>query len=74
MKKYLCLLITIFILCSILPQAAFADQKIDLNKEGSISIKVVEEGVALKDLKLTCIKIANIESSNNFYEYVGVYR
>jgi len=72
-KKCISLLIAFLVLCSMLPQAAFADQKIDLTKEGSITVKVVEEGVALKDLLLTCIRIANVEENNGYYEYVGVY-
>ena len=73
MKKCICLLSALIILLSIVPVSVFADEKIDLNKEGSITVKVIEEGVALKGLMLTCIKVANVEKNNKYYEYVGVY-
>ena len=73
MKKCICLLSALIILLSIVPLSVFADEKIDLNKEGSITVKVIEEGVALKDMMLTCIKVANVELNNGFYEFVGIY-
>lgn len=73
MKKRIFALLAILFLLSALPMRAYAQSTIDLTKKGSITVKVIDDGTPLTNLKLTCIRVGALELVDGEYEYVRVY-
>ena len=74
MKKRILALLTVLFLLGTLPLTAFAQSTVDLEKIGSIQVKVVYNGTTpLKNLKLTCIRVGTLELVDGEYKYLRAY-
>lgn len=73
MIKRLCAYCAVLlILLQILPNAS-AETIIDMDKKGSISVKVVYEKVPLEGLKMNCIRVGELIPSGSAYYFECVY-
>ena len=73
MIKRICVhFLVCFMLLQLIP-AATADTVVDMDKKGSISVRVAFEGKALEGLKVNCIKVADLVLTENAYYFECVY-
>ena len=69
MIKRICVhFLVCFMLLQLIP-AATADTVVDMDKKGSISVRVAFEGKALEGLKVNCIKVADLVLTENAYYF-----
>lgn len=73
MKRRILLVVLSVMLLMAVTLNVSASNTIDLDRTGSITIRAVDNGKPLKDLKLTCIHIAKLQVVKGQYEYIRFY-
>lgn len=72
MKRIFSLLLAVLLVVA-LPLRVHAQETIDPDKNGSITVKMKDGNTALTGLKLTCIRVGTLEAANGKYEYLRAY-
>lgn len=73
MRKRLCAMIMALLLLCCLPMAASAETLVDLDKEGSITVKAVYKKVPLEGMKLNCIQVGELVPNDDVYYFKSLY-
>lgn len=73
MRKRILSLITALLLLCCLPVAASAETLVDLDKEGSITVKAVFKKVPLEGMKLNCIQVGELVPYGDSYYFESLY-
>ena len=69
MKRIFCLIAVLIVTISMLPMAASAQEAVQLNKSGSITLKLYYDGKPIKDGSFACIQVADIIEKDGSYHF-----
>lgn len=71
-KRLISIVLGLLLLCC-LPLAASAETLVDLDKEGSITVKAVYKKIPLEGMKLNCIQVGELVPYGDSYYFESLY-